>query len=154
MLKPLFVSSLLLAASTFGAVADPKQDAQKLIDGYTVAIAQKSAVEIAALYTKDGVLVNSAGVHTDIAKFYEGPFKNGLEKQEAKLGNVWPLNDGTVLTEGETTFFFGKTDTSEPRMVPSRWTAVLIKEGDQMKIKLLTGIPMPTPSKEASGDKK
>ena len=150
MLKPLFLSLMLFVAGSLSAVADPKQDAQKLVDGYTAAIAQKSATGIAALYTKDGMLVNAGGVHTDIAKFYEPMFKSGLEKQEPKLNNVWPLNDGTVLTEGETNFFFGKTDTSEPRMVPSRWTAVLVKEGDQMKIKLLTGIPMPMPPKEAS----
>jgi ketosteroid isomerase-like protein len=142
---------MLLVAGSLSAAADPKQDAQKLIDSYTAAIAQKSAAAVAALYTKDGAMVNAAGVHTDITKYYEtGPFKNGLEKQEAKLNNVWPLNDNTVLWEGETNLFFGKTATSEATTVPIRWTAVLVKEGDQMKIRMLTVLPKPTPAKEAS----
>ena len=90
-------------------------------------------------------------MHTDIAKYYEtGSFKNGLEKQEAELGNVWPLNDGTVLLQGETEIFFGKTATSEANRVPVRWTAVTVREGDQMKIRLLTVFPMLVPPKEVS----
>lgn len=150
MLRPLFLSLMLFVAGSFSAVADPKQDTQKLVDDYTAAIAQKSATELAALYTKDGVLVNSSGVHTDLVKYYETSFKNGLEKQEPKLGNVWPLSDGTVLAEGETTLFLGKTDTSEAKTVPIGWTSVIVKEGDQMKLRLLTAFPKPTPPKEAS----
>jgi hypothetical protein len=98
--------------------------------------------------------LGTGGVQTDIAQFYEGLFKNGLEKQEAKLNNVWPLSDGTVLTEGETNFFLAKTDTSEANMLPFRWTTVLVKEEGQMKFRLLTAFPNPPPAKEASADKK
>ena len=48
MLRPLLLSLMLFVAGSFSAVADPKQDAQKLVDGYTAATAQKSATGIAA----------------------------------------------------------------------------------------------------------
>ena len=60
------------------------------------------------------------------------------------------MSDGTVLAEGETNIFLGKTDTSEAKTVPIRWTSVIVKEGDQMKLKLLTAFPKPTPPKEVS----
>ena len=73
---------------------------RKLVDGYTAATAQKSATGIAALYTKDGALVNPSGVHTDLVKLYETSSRMAWRSKSLSSSNVWPLNDGTVLTEG------------------------------------------------------
>lgn len=143
MFRYLLLGFLFLASPAM-AQEDLKQEIGKLVITYQDHVSKKDAAGIAALYAKDGVMVNAAGVQSDIAKYYETAFKNGLERLDGKVDHIWPMADGSALVQGETRIT-GKNDKSEPIDTTVIWTAVDVKESGQWKIKMLTVIPKAPP---------
>ena len=143
MFRSLLVVSLLLTSTA--VMAEPTDDIKKLVAIYAEHFAKKDAAGIASLYAKDGVLINANGVNSDIVKYYEGAFKNGMERLDGKIDQVVPLGEAVILSNGETQIT-GKNPTSgEAINVALVWTAVNVQEGGQWKIRMLTALPKAPP---------
>jgi ketosteroid isomerase-like protein len=97
------------------------------------------------------MLVNTGGVHTDIAKYYEGAFKAGLDHLEGAVHQVWPLSGDMSLATGESRIT-GKNESGAPIDMTIIWTAVDVdvREGGQWKIRMLTAFPKPPPPQQAA----
>jgi ketosteroid isomerase-like protein len=138
-----YVLSFLLAAlSVPAAAADLKQEVEKIGSAYAESFNKQDAAAIAALYATGGVLVNQAGPHPDIAEFYQGLFKTGFNHNEITVDQAWPLGTDTALALGEYRIS-GKNQNGEPIEAAGRWTSVDVREGGNLKIRMLTAFPKP-----------
>ena len=143
MFRSLLVVSLLLTSTA--VMSEPTSDIKKLVAAYGDHFARKDAAGIASLYAKDGVLINANGVNSDIVKYYEAAFKNGLERLDGKVDQVVPLGEAVILSNGETQIT-GKNPTSgEAINMAVVWTAVSVQEGGQWKLRMLTALPKAPP---------
>ena len=86
---------------TAAADADLKQEVEKISSAYIESFNKQDAAGIAALYATGGVLVTPRGPHADIAEFYQGVFKAGLDHDEGTIDQVWPLGSDAALALGE-----------------------------------------------------
>jgi uncharacterized protein (TIGR02246 family) len=131
---------------------DVKQEVEKIGKAYTEAIAKHDAAGVAALYSKDGIQVNVVGdVKTDLKATYEEYFKGGEDKIDIKVNYAQQLSNDMALAAGDVDVTFNV----EPKLRPLFWSAVYVREGGQLKIRMLTaGIKPPPPTREASADKK
>jgi len=102
------------------------------------------------LYSKDGVQINPGGTFSDIKKIYEDNFKNGTESVVITTDEAWPISSDVVLANGGPDV----SRTHEPPKLSFFWSCVYVREGGQMKIRMLTVGMKPPPPKEASADKK
>lgn len=154
MLKAMFVTASLsgLALATSAHAQDTKQEAEKLATAYEECVAKHDAACVASLYSKDGVQINPGGVFSDIKATYEKNFKNGTDHIVVRVNHLQPLSNDLVVSDGETDIFI-KNDKGETNKVTVFWSSMDIRENGQMKIRMLTVAPKPTP-KEASADKK
>ena len=154
MLKALFVTTSLaaIALATPVRAQDLKQDVEKIGAAYTDCVAKHDAACVASLYSKDGIQVNPVGeVKTDLKATYEGYFKDGEEKIDAKLNYAQPLGNDMAMAAGDVDVTFSV----EPKLRSLFWSAVYVKEGGQWKIRMLTaGVKPPPPPQEAMADKK
>ena len=151
MFKSLCFSLMLTTALIASAkAADIKQEVEKIGTAYTEAVAKHDAAAIAALYVKDPIYITPAGeTKSDVKAVYEENFKNGENKIVATFDNVLPQGDGAIAN-GQVAVTF-KTDPP----VPAYWSALYVRDGGQLKIRMLTvGIKPPPPPKEASVDRK
>jgi ketosteroid isomerase-like protein len=147
MFKSLCFSLMLTTALAVSAkAADIKQEVDKIGTAYTEAVAKHDAAAIAALYVKDPIWISPAGeTKTDIKATYEENFKNGENKIVSKVNNVWPQGDG-ALGNGDVDVTFN----NDPP-VHAYWSAVYVRDGGQLKIKMLTvGIKPPPPTETAA----
>ena len=92
-----FFLALLLPAVAAEPDQNLKQDLVKFASAYADCIHKKDPACIAALYASGGVLVNPAGVHEDVAKYYEGAFKAGFDHSEITVDQASPLGADTAL---------------------------------------------------------
>jgi uncharacterized protein (TIGR02246 family) len=148
MLRSLFVSLMLLAMAFPAAAQDPKQEAENMVKAYEASFNKKDAAGIAALYTKDGIRVTNGGVLTDIAKFYEGVFQRGIDHVDIKAQSLMPVGEDVILVQGET-HATGKNNKGEPLEADFIWSLVNVREGNQMKVRMLTIMPKAPPPKVA-----
>src|ERR1700730_17035511 len=79
-----FLLITALVTPSFAADGDEKlkQELEKLAAAFNASYNKQDSAGIAALFASGGVLVNPGGVHTDIAKFYDGVFKTGFNHNE------------------------------------------------------------------------
>jgi ketosteroid isomerase-like protein len=87
-------------------------------------------------------------VLTDIAKFYEGVFQQGIDHVDIKIQSLKPVSDDVVLVQGETRAT-GKNDKGEPLENNFVWSLVDVREGNQLKVRMLTIMPKAPPPKVA-----
>jgi uncharacterized protein (TIGR02246 family) len=148
-----YILSFLLALSLPAAAAEPdqnlKQEIAKLVSTYSENFNKKDPAGIASLYAGGGMLINTAGVQTDIAKYYEGAFKAGVDHLEGAVHQVWPLSGDMSLATGESRIT-GKNESGAPIDQTIIWTAVDVREGGQWKIRMLTAFPKPPPPQQAT----
>jgi ketosteroid isomerase-like protein len=129
------------------ADVDFKQEVGKIGAAYVESFNKHDGAGIAALYAIGGVLVNPAGPHADIAEYYQGAFKSGLDHEEVTVDQAWPLGTDTAVAIGEY-HITGKKQNGEPLEIIGRWTAAYVPEGGKLKIKMLSAFPKaPPPSK-------
>ena len=145
MLRSVLIVSFLLTSTV--VMAEPAQDIKKLAATYQDNFNKKDAAGIAALYTKGGFLVNANGINPDIAKYYEGAWKNGLERIEITVDQVLPVTEAVAVSNGEARIS-GKNDKGEPINMTVLWTATDVQEGGQWKIRMLTALPKAPPPKQ------
>jgi len=75
---------VLIAAFVTPAAADEnlEQTVEQLAAAYADNFNKQNSAGIAALYANGGLLVGATGPQADIAKYYEGAFKAGLDHQK------------------------------------------------------------------------
>ena len=144
MRMPYVLCFLLAAFSTSASAADLKQEVDKLGAAYAEAFNKQDGAAIAALFAKDGTLVNSTGPHADIAQTEGNAFKAGMNHLETKTDQVWPLGADTAIGLGEFRVT-GKNQSGAPLEANGRWTAAYILEGGKWKIQLLSAFPKAQP---------
>jgi uncharacterized protein (TIGR02246 family) len=136
-------TSLLFSTSAIAAEPDVKQEIEKVVATYSDHFSKKDAAAIATLFTKEGFVVNPAGVHPDVAKYYETAFSNGFDKLDSRVTRVSPMADGTALVVGEANVTGKKPQSGEPIEFRAVWTTVNVRDGGQWKIRMLTTVPKP-----------
>ena len=127
--------------SASASAEDMKQEITKIASTYMDCFSKQDPACIAALYTKDGFIVNPAGKHV-ITEYYSGAFKAGLTKLEATVDDVWEIDNDTPGAMGKFRVT-GKTDKGEPMDSAGVWTAVYVKQDGKWKARMLTAAPLP-----------
>ena len=146
--------SVLLALSIpfmFAAPAtaeDMKQEVTKLAAAYMDCFNKQDAACIAALYTKDGFLVNPAGKQV-LTDYYGGAFKAGMNKLEVTVDETWQIDNDTPGAMGKFRVT-GKSDKGEAMEMGGIWTAAYVKEDGKWKARMLTAAPKPPEQKAAA----
>src|ERR1700692_3062695 len=125
-----FVLIATLAAPTIAFAADKnlKQVVEKLASAYMDNFNKQNPAGIAALFANGGVLVTNTGPHADIAQYYEGAFKAGLDHNETTVDQVQPLGADALIATGEY-HITGKSSSGAPIEVNGFWTGVDVREG-------------------------
>jgi ketosteroid isomerase-like protein len=125
------------------ADVDIKQEVEKISSAYIESFNKQDAAGIAALYATGGVLVTPRGLHADIAEFYQGVFKAGLDHDEGTIDQVWQLGSDAALALGE----YRMTDRNQSGapLEVGRWTAVYVRENGKFKVRMLSAFPKAAP---------
>lgn len=145
MFRSILIVSMLLTSTA--VMADPTQEMKRLAVTYQDNFNKKDAAGIAALYAKGGFLVNANGINSDIVRYYEGAWKNGLERIEISVDQVLPVGENVAISNGLANLS-GKNAKGEPINVSLIWTATDVQEGGQWKIRMLTALPKAPPPKQ------
>jgi ketosteroid isomerase-like protein len=140
---------VLIAGLVTPATADEnlKQVVERLASAYADNFNKQNPAGIAALYANGGVLVTNMGPQADIAKYYEGAFKAGLDHEEITVDQVQPLGTDALISSGDY-HITGKSASGAPIEAKGFWTGVDVREGGIWKIKMLSGIPKAPPPKD------
>jgi ketosteroid isomerase-like protein len=121
---------------------DLKQEFSKISSTYVDCFNKQDPACLAALYTKDGFVVNPDGKH-ELAAYYGGAFKAGLNKLESTVVETWQLDDNTPGAMGKWRAT-GKNDKGEPMEMTGVWTAAYVKQDGKWKVRMLTVAPDPS----------
>jgi len=130
------------------AAEDMKQEVTKLAAAYMDCFNKQDAACIAALYTKDGFLVNPAGKQV-LTDYYGGAFKAGMNKLEVTVDETWQIDNDTPGAMGKFRVT-GKSDKGEAMEMAGIWTAAYVKEDGKWKARMLTAAPKPPEQKAAA----
>jgi uncharacterized protein (TIGR02246 family) len=127
---------------------DMKQEVTKIAESYMACFNKQDASCIAALYTKDGFIVNPAGKHV-LTEYYGGAFKAGMNKLESTVEETWQIDNDSPGAMGKF-HVTGKNDKGEPMDSAGIWTAAYVKQDGGWKIRMLTAAPKPPEQKAAA----
>jgi ketosteroid isomerase-like protein len=136
-----------LAAFSVPAIAadtdqDLKQRVEQIGSAYAASFNKQDGAGIAALFANGGIHVNPAGPRTDIAEYYQGAFKAGLDHEEITVDQAWPLGGDAALAIGGYRIT-GKNQSGAPIEIGGIWTATYVTEGGKLKIRMLSAMPKP-----------
>jgi len=136
-----------------GVDQNTKQQIEKPIAAYHEAWNNHNAAGIAALYTKDGILVTQSpkvvkNGTQDIEEQYEATFKAGTVHDSATADQIVALGINAVMSVGE--YHLTGQGQSGPTKIDGHWTAVYVNDGGALKIRLLTAVPNPPPPTSAA----
>ena len=140
---PIIVIALALPASAQQSDRSLRHQIESVVSSYAENFNKQNAAGIAALYAQGGKQVNAAGVHTSIEEVYQNAFKLGFNRQEVTVGEVSSIAPDVALGIGE--FANSGQGKDGALAVRGRWTAVYTRENGVLKIRLLTGLPIPPP---------
>jgi ketosteroid isomerase-like protein len=135
------VGCLSILSATPVLADDVKGEVTKIITAYEACYTKQDAACVAALFSKDGVFVGSAG-KTDPLSNYTKTFKTGFNKLDSKLIETWQIDNDTPAAVG-TFHISGKSDKGDALDAQGVWSAVYVKEGNGLKIKMLTAAVKP-----------
>lgn len=142
-------------ASAFAQQVDQntRQQIEKIVAAFEEAYSKQDAAEIAGLFAKDGVLIVSVGKHVytgpqEIEQFYQGGFKMGFNREEAKIDDLTPLGTDMLISIGE--YHVSGQGQNGPLKADGHTSTVYVNNGGAWKIRLLTAVrdaPPPPPPK-------
>lgn len=136
---------IAFAAPTPADSADlKKQLVEQNAAPYEESFNRQDVAGVVAHYANDAVVVNQAGLQTDLAKHWEGAFKAGIKRLESTVDQAWALGSDTALGTGKWRVT-GKTESGAPIDLAGLWTAVYVREGGKWKIRMSSIIPQPPP---------
>lgn len=140
----------ILASLFTPAIAADDQSSQqevvKIASAFTENFDKQNSAGIGALFAKDGVFVNPTGPHTDVAQFYAGAFKAGINQIEITVRQTTALGADIMIGMGEFQTS-GKNASGAAIGETGLWTATYIRDGGTWKIRMLTGFPKAPPPK-------
>jgi ketosteroid isomerase-like protein len=139
-----FIATLATPATAVAEDENLKQVVEKLAAAYADNIAKQNPAGLAALYVNGGMLVTDTGTITDIAKYYEGAFKAGINRNDITIAQVQPLGADALIATGEY-HLTGKSESDAPIELTGFWSGVDVREGGTWKIRMLSGIPKAPP---------
>jgi ketosteroid isomerase-like protein len=140
-------SPIIVIGLTTSAVAqdqNTKQQIEQIIAGYHDAWNNHNGAGIAALYTKDGIIVSQApkvvkNGQQEIEENYNKAFATFPHHDSATADQIIPLGASEFMSVGE--YHLTGQGQSGPTKVDGHWTAVYVPEGGKLKIKMLTAVP-------------
>ena len=153
--------AISLAVPTFAQQKDAvdPQITEKLnanIKAYDEAVNNNDAAALAALYTEDAVFVSDRGPvygRKAIEKWYADVFqgwhpKNHIGKADQYSPHVIGTAGNEIWSNGEWSET-GQGETGEAIPIKGYWSAIDIREGDDLKIRLMTYNLTPAPAAPA-----
>ena len=134
------VSALLCVIVTLStpAVADDADLKKQLEQGNSAFMQSFNSMDVAglaAMYASGAIIVGPAGARTDVARYFEGNFRAGLNRAETTVDQVWPLGPDTALGMGKYRAT-GKSREGGPIEGAGLWTATYVREGEKWKIRM------------------
>jgi len=143
-ISPIFAIGLTTSAAAQGVDQATKQQIEQIVAAYHDAWNNHNAAGVAALYTKDGVLVSQApqivkNGQQDIEKNYEAAFDTLPHHDSATADEIIPLGSGEFMSVGA--YHLTGSGNNGPTKLDGHWTAVYVPEGGKLKIKMLTAVP-------------
>ena len=142
-----FMAAFSVPAIAADADQNLKQEVEKIGAAYFESFNRQDADGIAALYATGGMHINPAGPRTDIAELYKGAFKAGFNHEEGTVDQVFPLGTDGAIALGEYRIT-GKNQSGAPIEAGGRWTSVYVREGGNLKIRMLSAFPKAPPPKD------
>jgi uncharacterized protein (TIGR02246 family) len=145
-----YIFCLLIAVLLPPAIAaddqSGKQEVEKFVAALTASYNKQNSAGIAELFTKDGVHVNQTGPHTDIARYYDGAFKAGVDHIDITVNEVTKLGADNMIGMGESVTS-GKNASGAAIGDAAYWTATYVRDGGAWKLRMLTVVPKAPPPK-------
>jgi ketosteroid isomerase-like protein len=143
-ISPIIAIGLVTSASAQGVDQNTKQQIEQIIAAYHDAWNNHSGAGVAALYTKDAILVTQAPQivkhgQQEIEQNYEKAFATLPHHDSATADEIIPLGAGEFMSVGE--YHLTGQGQGGPPKIDGHWTAVYVPEGGKLKIKLLTAVP-------------
>jgi ketosteroid isomerase-like protein len=145
MFAAIAVLSLTPSASAQEQVdQNTRKQIEQIIAEYHDAWNNHNAAGVAALYTKDGILITQASQivkhgQQNIEKNYEGAFATLPHHDSATADEIIPLGSGEFMSVGA--YHLTGSGNNGPTKLDGHWTAVYVPEGGKLKIKMLTAVP-------------
>jgi ketosteroid isomerase-like protein len=141
------ISSIIALGLTNSAPAqqqvdqDTKQQIEQIIAAYHEAWNNHSGAGVAALYTKDAILVTQAPQivkhgQQEIEANYQNAFATLPHHDSATADEIIPLGAGGFMSIGE----YHLTGSNNNK-IDGHWTAVYVPENGKLKIRMLTAVP-------------
>jgi len=143
---PIVAIAFALPVSAQQVDQDVRRQIERIGAMYAEHYNKQDAPALAALYTKDGVLVARGVVKSGtqaLVEFYERIFQSGTNHLESTVDQASQLGSDTAIGIGE--YHVIGQGQSGPIKVDGDWTGVYIREAGTWKIRLLTSVPKPAP---------
>ena len=127
-----------------------RQQIEQIVAEYRDAWNNHNAAEIAALYTKDGIVVTPApqivkNGQQEIQENYQKAFATFPDNYDSAVDQIIPLGADAVMAVGQSHLI----DSSDNK-IDGHWTAVFVPEGGKLKIKMLTAFTNPPPAQSTA----
>ena len=148
---PIAALSLITSSSAQQVDQSTRQQIERISAAYVENWNKHDAASLAALYTKDGVLVTATGAvrsgPQEIEQAYQSAIKTFPQHNGQTIEQISPLGNDADIRIGE--FHLSGQGQNGPTKLDGRYTAVDVREGGTWKIRLLTGVPIPPPAQAA-----
>lgn len=92
---------VVIAPSAFADDADLKKQVHQIASLCVGIFNKQDAAGVAALFATSAIVVNPSGPQTDVVKFAEGLFTEGLNHIDAKVDQVWASEPDTCIGMGQ-----------------------------------------------------
>ena len=143
--------ALITSASAQEIDQNHRQQIERIAAAYVENWNKHDAAGIAALYTKDGVLVTPTGAvrsgSLEIEQASQGVMKSFPQHNGQTIEQISPLGNDADIRIGQ--FHLSGEGPNGPTKLDGRYTAVDVREGGTWKIRLLTAVPIPPPAQAA-----
>ena len=152
--------SIIMASAGLGLIAsasaqqidqNTRQQIERIAAAYVENWNKHDAAGIAALYTKDGVLVTPTGAvrsgPQEIQQASQGVMKTFPQHNGETIEQILPLGNDADIRIGE--FHLSGQGQNGPTKLDGRYTAVDVREGGTWKIRLFTAVPIALPAQPA-----
>jgi len=143
---------LITSASAQQIDQNHRQQIERIAAAYVENWNKHDAAGIAALYTKDGVLVTPTGAvrsgSQEIEQASQGVMMKTFPQHNGEtIEQISPLGNDADIRIGE--FHLSGQGQNGPTKLDGRYTAVDVREGGTWKIRLFTAVPIAPPAQPA-----
>lgn len=142
-LSILILGLFITASASAQSDQSVRKEVEKAAATYAENYGKQNGAGMAALYARDGMLVNAGGAHTSasLAEFYAKSFTAGFNHVEISVDDASLLAPDLVVGRGEYTV--SGQGPNGALQSHGRWTCVYVRENGALKIRLLTAFALP-----------